>query len=308
MKGMATREPGYVALSRSGLLAKRAATARERLSECRLCPYRCGIDRLTHPERGHCRTGPLPVVHSAGAHHGEEAPLRGTRGSGTLFFGRCNLNCIYCQNWDISQRGGGRPLTPAELAEVMLALEKQGCHNINLVSPTHVVAPILEAVDLAARRGLRLPLVYNSGGYDAVDTLELLDGVIDVYMPDAKYGVAGLGERLSDAPDYERVNKAAIGAMHAQVGDLVLDERGIAVRGLLVRHLVLPELPENTEGVLRFLANEISPDTFVNVMAQYRPCYRADEHPGLDRPLRPGEHTSALDVARRLGLRRVYGN
>jgi putative pyruvate formate lyase activating enzyme len=305
---MSSTEPGYVSLARSGSLARRAELAKAQLTECRLCPHRCAVDRHRHPERAHCRTGPLPTVHGAGPHHGEESPLRGTRGSGTIFFGRCNLSCVYCQNWDISQRDGARPMPPAELAELMLGLQDRGCHNINLVSPSHVVAPILEAVDIAAQGGLCVPLVYNSGGYDAVETLELLDGAIDVYMPDAKYGIDGLGERLSGAPGYETVNRAAIAAMHAQVGDLELDGRGLAVRGLLVRHLVLPDLPENTESVLRFLAEEISERTFVNVMEQYRPCYRADEHAGLDRPLRREEHRRALEAARRLGLVRVYGD
>lgn len=246
-------------------------------------------------------------MHGAGPHHGEEPPIRGTRGSGTIFFGGCNLRCVYCQNWDISQCPAGPERSAEELADLMIALQRAGCHNVNLVSPSHVVAPILEALDRAAAAGLRLPLVYNSGGYDAPETLALLDSVIDIYMPDAKYGLPGLGERLSSAPDYERVNREAIGAMHAQVGDLELDEDGIAVRGLLVRHLVLPGMPQNTEAVLRFLAERISTETAVNVMAQYRPCYQASDHPPLDRMLPLSEHRVALSTAHRLGLRRAFG-
>jgi putative pyruvate formate lyase activating enzyme len=212
---------------------------------------------------------------------------------------------VYCQNWDISQCPSGPTRTAPQLADLMLGLQSAGCHNVNLVSPSHVVAPILEALDAAAARGLRLPLVYNSGGYDALETLDLLDGVVDIYMPDAKYGVAGLGESLSSAPDYVRVNRQAISAMHAQVGDLELDPSGLAVRGLLVRHLVLPGMPENTDAVLHFLAEKISQNTFVNVMAQYRPCYRAREHPPLDRALPRSEHARALRVARHLGLWRA---
>jgi putative pyruvate formate lyase activating enzyme len=238
-------EPAYLALLRSGELAQRVRQAYQRLEMCDLCPRCCRVDRrgIAPGEvagEGACRTGEQAVVCSYHAHFGEEAPLVGRNGSGTIFFAWCNLNCRYCQNYTISQQGEGAPVEPEELAAMMLQLQDQGCHNVNLVSPSHVAAPILAALLIAAQAGLRLPLVYNTGGYDAVDTLKLLDGVIDIYMPDMKYADAEVGRRFSGVPDYPQVNRAAVGEMHRQVGDLAMDERGIARRGLLVRPLVLP--------------------------------------------------------------------
>ncbi len=252
-----------------------------------------------------CRTGERAVVHSHGPHHGEEAPLSGWRGSGTIFFSWCSLRCEFCQNWDISQRGVGQEVDAGGLSEIMLALQSRGCHNINLVTPSHVVAQILEAVLLAARGGLTLPLVYNTGGYDSAEALALLDGVIDIYMPDMKYGDSATAREFSHVRDYWKVNRAAVREMHRQVGDLVLDERGLARRGLLVRHLVMPGGVSGTETVLRFLAGEVSRNTYVNIMDQYRPCYRAFEHPPLDRPLRRDEFAQAIAAAERLGLQRL---
>jgi putative pyruvate formate lyase activating enzyme len=247
------------------------------------------------------------MVASYGPHHGEEAPLRGWRGSGTIFFAWCNLRCVFCQNWDISQQGMGRAMSPAELAEMMLELQAMGCHNINLVSPSHVVAQILAAVAIAARRGLHLPLVYNTGGYDSLEALALLDGVVDIYMPDMKYADSAIAHRYSHVRDYCDVNRAAVKEMHRQVGDLVLDDRGIAQRGLLVRHLVLPNDLAGTEQVIEFLAREISPATYLNLMDQYRPCYRAAEHPPLDRRLTGPEYHAALAAAHHAGLHRLDG-
>lgn len=285
-------------------LERRAQRAREMLAHCELCARRCGADR-TVGATGTCRTGRLARVASWGAHHGEENPLRGRRGSGTIFFASCNLACAYCQNWDISQADAGREVSAAELAAIMLELQARGCHNVNLVSPSHVVTPLLEAIAIAVRRGLVLPVVYNTGGYDGPEALALLDGVIDIYMPDAKYGTDELGQRYSGVPDYVAVNRAAIREMHRQVGDLVLDEEGIARRGLLVRHLVLPGHAANSEAVLEFLATEISRQTYVNVMDQYHPSFRAGALPPLDRALSAAEHRAALAAARRFGLGRL---
>ena len=259
------------------------------------------MDRL-HDERGKCRTGRMAEVSSVQLHFGEEAPLVGTGGSGTIFFTHCNLACTFCQNHEISHGGRGRPMSPKQLAQAMVGLQDAGAHNINLVSPSHVVPQILEALRVAAEAGLRIPLVYNSGGYDALPTLHLLDGVVDIYMPDAKYGDTDAGQRYSGVPSYPAVNRAAIQEMHRQVGDLQVDERGLARKGLLVRHLVLPGGVAGTRSVMRFLAREISPKTYVNVMDQYRPCYRAGEDELLGRPLRWSEYRHALQVAEEEGI------
>ncbi len=298
------REPSYVALWRSGELARRVQAAYARLAACDICPRRCLANRRAG-ELGSCHTGEQARVSSFGPHHGEENPLRGWRGSGTIFFTRCNLHCQYCQNYDISQTDDGDAVEPEELAAIMLQLQAWGCHNINLVSPTHVVPQILAALLIAAQAGLRLPLVYNTGGYDALDTLALLDGVVDIYMPDMKYADADLGLRYSLAPDYPTVNRAAVKEMHRQVGDLQLDARGLAVRGLLVRHLVLPGGLAGTEAIVRFLATEISPHTYLNVMAQYRPAYRAGRYPELNRPISYAEYRAAVQAALDAGLHRL---
>ncbi|HIE39310.1 MAG TPA: radical SAM protein [Anaerolineales bacterium] len=295
-------EAAYLALLRSGELRKRVQTAYERLHDCDFCGRQCHIDR--YEQVGSCRTGVRAVVSSFGPHFGEEDPLRGYRGSGTIFFAWCNLNCQYCQNYDISQLGHGEEVEPEDIASMMLALQDRGCHNINLVSPTHVAAPILAALLIAAEAGLRLPLVWNTGGYDSLEALQLLDGVVDIYMPDMKYADAEAGYRYSRVRQYPAVNQAAVKEMHRQVGDLVLDKQGIALRGLLVRHLVLPDRLAGTAEVTRFLAEEVSPDTYINVMDQYRPCYRAHEHPPLDRPITAMEYEAAVEAARRAGLHR----
>ncbi|HIP87510.1 MAG TPA: radical SAM protein [Anaerolineales bacterium] len=295
-------EPAYVALLRSGELRRRVEAAYERMHNCDLCGRKCGVDRYT--TYGACKTGTKATVASYGPHFGEEDPLRGYGGSGTIFFSWCNLNCQFCQNYDISQLGHGEEIEPEELATMMLSLQARGCHNINLVSPSHVVAPILAAVLIAAEAGLWLPLVYNTGGYDSLEALRLLDGVIDIYMPDMKYADEEIAYRYSRVRNYPAVNQAAVKEMHRQVGDLVLDERGIALRGLLVRHLVLPRGLAGTPEIARFLAEEISPDTYINIMDQYRPCYRARQYPPLDRPITPREYEEAMEAARRAGLHR----
>lgn len=302
--GPVSYTPSYVALWRSGELQARAEAAQQRLTVCDICPRRCGVDRL-HGELGSCHTAALARVSSYGPHLGEEDVLRGWRGSGTIFFTRCNLRCQYCQNYDISQTDAGVEVTPAELAEIMLYLQTCGCHNINFVSPTHVVPQILAALPIAVEAGLRLPLVYNTGGYDSLETLALLDGVIDIYMPDMKYADAAVAERLSKVPNYPQVNQAAVKEMHRQVGDLQIDEQGLAVRGLLVRHLVLPNGLAGTEEIVRFLAREVSPHTYINIMAQYHPAYRADRYPEINRPITMAEYQAAVQAALDAGLYRL---
>jgi len=278
--------------------------ARSMLKECHLCPRSCGVNRLAG-ESGKCRTTSQAVVSSYGPHFGEEAPLVGRHGSGTIFFAYCNLRCVFCQNYTISQLGEGSGVGGEELAKMMLSLQAKGCHNINLVSPTHVVAYILEALELAAGKGLQLPLVYNTGGYDSAETLELLDGVVDIYMPDMKYSDGRTAERLSGIKGYPQVNRAAVKEMHRQVGDLQLDELGVAQRGLLVRHLVLPNHLAGTEEVVRFLAQEVSTNTYLNIMAQYHPCYKAFDIPTLARPVNRQEFSEAIDLAHQQGLHRL---
>jgi putative pyruvate formate lyase activating enzyme len=298
------REATYLALYRSGELQARAAAAWEMLSDCVLCANRCHVDRTTSPERARCRTGASAVVCSVGPHHGEERPLSGRRGSGTIFFGWCNLRCVFCQNWQLSHRGEGRTMTSASLAAQMLGLQASGCHNINFVSPSHVIAQILSALVIAVEQGLTLPLVFNSGGYDSLEGLALLEGVIDIYMPDMKFADSQQARPYLGVSDYAEVNRAAVREMHRQVGDLVLDETGLARRGLLVRHLVLPDDLAGSEKILAFLADQISRDTYLNLMDQYRPCYRANEYPGLDRRPTRTELRQARKLATRFGLHR----
>jgi putative pyruvate formate lyase activating enzyme len=254
---------------------------------------------------GKCRTPREAMVSSYGPHFGEEAPLVGRHGSGTIFFTNCNLRCLFCQNYSISQLGEGQKVSKEELAYMMLSLQAKGCHNINLVSPTHVVPQILEALELAVESGLRLPLVYNSGGYDSVETLRILDGIVDIYMPDMKYDDEETAGELSSIENYPEINKAAIKEMHRQTGDLEISEEGVAQRGLLVRHLVLPHGLAGTKGIVNFLSKEISRNTYVNIMAQYRPCYKAFQIPSLGRRISSAELREALSLAQEAGLTRL---
>ena len=274
------------------------------LEECTLCPRQCRVNRLAG-EKGKCRVGGEVIVSSYGPHFGEEAPLVGKHGSGTIFFAYCNLQCTYCQNYTISQLGEGTTVSQQQLADMMLSLQTRGCHNINLVSPTHVVPHIMVVLELAVTRGLNIPIVYNTGGYDSLETLRLLDGIVDIYMPDMKYSDAKIGEELSGVKDYPKINRVAVKEMHRQVGDLRIDEAGVAQRGLLVRHLVLPNSLAGTEQVVSFLAREISLNTYLNVMAQYHPCYHASDSPVLSRPLHRQEFEEAMALAQREGLSRL---
>ncbi len=297
-------DPSYVALWRSGELARRAAAAVDALADCALCGRQCHADRREDPPGGFCRTSRRAEVSSCFPHHGEEDCLRGWGGSGTIFFTHCNLRCVFCQNFDVSWLGEGRPVEPGELARMMLGLQAAGCHNINFVTPSHVVPQILESLCLAASDGLGLPLVYNTGGYDAEETLRLLDGVIDVYMPDLKFADPAVGRDLARAADYWDVARRAIREMHRQVGDLVLDSAGLARRGLLVRHLVMPGGMAGTGEVVRFLAEEVSRDTFLNIMPQYRPEGHAALDPRLGRRITTAEYCEAFTLARAAGLHR----
>jgi len=296
-------EPAYRRLLREGGFPERVRQAQAALADCTLCAWECHVDRARRV--GVCRTGIQPLVSSAFPHMGEEDPLRGWSGSGTIFFAGCNLRCQFCQNYDISQQDDGQPVSVETLARLMLPLQARGCHNINFVSPSHVIAPIIAAVYLAAQAGLNLPLVYNTGGYDSPDGLALLDGLIDIYMPDMKYADPVLARRYSKIRDYPARNQAAVREMHRQVGDLQIDERGIAVRGLLVRHLVLPGDLAGTAEIVRFLAEEISPHTYINVMGQYRPAWHARERQivPLNRPVSAAEVEAAEALARQAGLR-----
>ncbi len=298
-------QPAYLNLLPDNQLQARAEKAYEHLGDCDLCARYCHVNRFDSIRGAVCHTGIRAVVNSYGAHHGEEDPLRGTRGSGTIFFSWCSLRCVFCQNWEISQKGTGREVEPEELAEMMLVLQAQGCHNINFVTPSHVVAQIIAAVDIAARQGLRIPLVYNSGGYDSAEALALLDGIIDIYMPDMKYGDSDLARRFSRVPNYVEANQAAVLEMHRQVGDLVIGDDGLARRGLLVRHLVLPKRIAGSERVLRFLAEKVSRNTYINLMDQYRPCHRAEEHSEISRRISRAEFDEARTVAARYGLERL---
>jgi putative pyruvate formate lyase activating enzyme len=296
--------PDYLELLSSGELERRVAEAYRHLSICDVCAWECPVDRRAG-KIGVCQTGVRAKVSSYGPHMGEEDPLRGRRGSGTIFFTRCNLRCQFCQNHDISQTDAGYEVGPEELAHMMLDLQARGCHNINLVSPSHVVPQIMAGVLVAAQAGLRIPLVYNTGGYDSMAMLRLLDGVIDIYMPDMKYGDAKIARKYSKIRDYPRVNQAAVKEMHRQVGDLLIDENGLAQRGLLVRHLVLPENLAGTGQVVRFLAEEISINTYLNLMDQYRPSFRAHHYPELNRRISNREFQEAVDMAHQAGLYRL---
>lgn len=274
------------------------------LEHCALCPRRCGVKRLDN-EKGFCGVGLLPLVSSVGPHFGEEPELVGSGGSGTIFFAGCSLGCWFCQNYDISHLRRGEEISTKELAKEMLTLQRIGCHNINLVTPTHVAPQIVEALGYAVEKGLDLPVVYNTGGYDSLETLKILDGIVDIYMPDAKYCDKEMSKKYSQAEDYPVVMKKALKEMYIQVGDLVV-EGGIAIKGLLVRHLVMPEGIAGTKEIMHFIAKEISKNTYVNIMDQYRPCYRAYEFPDINRRITSSEFSKAISIAQEEGLWRGF--
>ncbi|WP_372682619.1 radical SAM protein [Desulfosarcina sp.] len=302
---MAPSTPAYLKALEAGILQRRVNQGIDALADCTLCPRSCRVNRAAG-ETGICNTGRRAVVASYNAHFGEETPLVGRNGSGTIFFSNCSLQCNFCQNYEISHLGEGRALTDDQLAAIMLELQQTGCHNINLVTPSHVVPQILAAVKLAARRGLVVPLVYNSSGYDRVETLQLLDGIVDIYMPDFKFWLPTVARDTCNAPDYPELAKQALLEMHRQVGDLAIDSAsGLAYKGILVRHLVLPGGLAGTAKIMAFLADSLSRNTYVNVMSQYRPCGRAREMPALAVALSPAEYDQAVRTAKASGITRL---
>jgi len=297
-------KPSYLELHRKGELLKKARNALRLLESCRLCPRECGVNRLKN-ETGYCKTGRTARIASYNTHFGEESSLVGTHGSGTIFISSCNLLCSFCQNYEISHLREGAETGPAQMAGMMIHLKEMGCHNINFVTPTHVVPQILEALLIAVDRGLDIPLVYNSGGYDKPETLEILDGIFDIYMPDFKFWDGKWSDRYCHAPDYKERAAAAIREMHRQTGDLIMDDNGIAVKGLLIRHLVMPNNVAGTADIMNFIAKEISDNCYVNVMDQYRPCGNAACDDFINRRLYSNEFKLAIEKAREAGLIRL---
>jgi len=271
------------------------------LSSCAICPRKCKVNRLEN-KTGFCRTGKLAQVYSFFCHHGEEPPVSGTRGSGTIFFSHCNMSCVYCQNYEFSQLGAGREYAFEELAEVMLKLQDMGCHNINLVTPTHVLPQILKALHMSRGQGLKLPLVYNTSGYELPEIIKMLDGIVDIYLPDMRYADTAASQRLSQAPDYPRYNQEAVKEMYRQVGTASFDAEGLITRGLIIRHLVLPNRLSGTDKIMRFIAEEISRDTYISLMSQYLPYHKASEYPEISRRLKKEEYEEAKKILERYGL------
>jgi putative pyruvate formate lyase activating enzyme len=302
----ASFQPAYLKLWESGELSHRVELGLKMLADCALCPRDCHVDRIEEKSKV-CKTGRYAVVSSYFAHFGEERCLRGSRGSGTIFFSSCNLHCVFCQNYEISWQGEGRATKPDELAEMMLDLQDKGCHNINFVTPEHIVPQILEALLPAVERGLRLPLVYNTSAYDSADSLALMDGIVDVYMPDFKFWDAGQARRYAKARDYPETARLAIREMHRQVGPLVMDEHGVALRGVLLRHLVMPGGVAGTPEIMQWISRELGADTYVNLMAQYHPVGRVSEteYPEIDRCITGSEFQTALDAFYAAGLARL---
>jgi len=299
-------EPAYLRLYKEKKLNEKIELLYKKLLSCDICPRKCKVNRM-EGEKGYCKTGVKAMVSSSGPHFGEESPLVGYSGSGTIFFTYCNLGCLFCQNYDISHLGYGEEVDEKKLALIMLKLKKMGCHNINFVTPTHVIPQILKALSFAIEGGLDLPLVYNTGGYDSVETLRILKGIFDIYMPDFKYFDPKVAKKYSNAEDYPLVVKEALKEMHTQVGDLVIDEKGIAKRGLLIRHLVLPENLAGTKDAMRFISEELSPNSYVNVMEQYRPEFKAKNFPILNTRITKDEFLSAIKMAKDAGLERLDG-
>jgi putative pyruvate formate lyase activating enzyme len=284
------------------LLEERTPGALALLDDCAICPRECHVDRSAGSDKGICGVDSRLKVSSANLHFGEEPPISGVRGSGTIFFSGCNLKCVFCQNYALSQLRHGEYITIDNLADMMLDLQERGAHNINLVTPSHYVPQIMAGLLLACKGGLTLPIVYNSSGYDKVETLQLLDGIIEIYMPDMRYASKDSARCYSTAVDYPEVNRAAIKEMHRQVGELVLDKHEIAIQGLLVRHLVLPENIAGSDDVFKFLADEVSPDTFVSLMSQYFPAHRALTMNKVNRRILNSEYQAALNSFERAGL------
>lgn len=296
-------EPGYLSLLFSGELENRVTTLKNMLKNCVLCPHQCSVNRL-EGERGYCKTLENCVVSGAETHFGEERELVGTYGSGTIFFSYCNLSCVFCQNYEISSCGEGQALNSKQLAEIMLSLQNRGCHNINLVSPSHIVPQIVEAIFLSAQKGLQIPIIYNTNGYDLTDTLKLLEGIVDIYMPDIKFSDDQTAFEYLKVKDYYKIAKNAVKEMFRQVGDLKTDDMNVAYKGLLIRHLVMPQNLAGTDKIMDFIAKELSPNTYVNVMGQYYPAYKSYEYNELNRGITLDEYKQAIDSAKLAGLKR----
>lgn len=299
-------EPVYRSRISLRELRHRAEQLIDLLKECVVCPRECRA-RRTEGRHGVCRSTDEIIIASSGPHYGEEPPLVGFRGSGTVFFSSCTLKCLYCQNYDISHERYGKKISTRQLAEIMLSLEQSGCHNINLVTPTHVTSQIVGALVIAVEKGLSVPIVYNCGGYESVRTLRLLDDIIDIYMPDIKYSNDEYSRKYSGVKNYWEIVRLAITEMQRQVGDLSFDDYGIATRGLLIRHLVLPNQIAGSKAVLEFIARDVSHDAYVNIMDQYRPMYRAHRYPELSRPTTSKEYREVVEYACRVGLHRGFG-
>ncbi len=297
--------PSYMALYEEGTLRRRIELLIGFLAECRLCPRQCRVNRI-EGETGYCRSGAEAEISSAFPHFGEEPPLVGRHGSGTIFLTHCNLRCIFCQNYDITHLGRGDPVTPSDMARVMFRLQEMGCHNINFVTPTHYVPQIVSSLPNAIEMGLRLPIVYNCSGYESIEVLRLLEGIVDIYMPDVKFMDEEHSRKFCNAPDYPEVIKNALKEMHRQVGDLTLSSEGIAEKGLLIRHLVMPNDVASSEEAFRFIAQEISTDSYVNIMRQYRPEYQANQYPEIDREITRKEYSEAVQAAKRFHLYRGF--
>jgi putative pyruvate formate lyase activating enzyme len=298
-------QPAYIALYEKGELQRRVEALGKILTSCCLCPRACQVNRL-NGEKGYCQAGAEVMISSAFSHFGEEPPLVGSHGSGTIFLTHCNLRCVFCQNYDISHLGEGRRISTSELAQLMIGLQLRGCHNINFVTPTQYVPQIVAALPRAIELGLTIPLVYNCGGYESLEVIKLLDGIIDIYMPDTKFSREEAAATYCNAPDYPRVLQEVLLEMHRQVADLLLDKRGVAYRGLLIRHLVMPHGVAGTREIIAFIARRVSANSYVNIMDQYRPLYRAGEYQEIDRRISAGEYREAIEIARDAGLRRGF--
>jgi len=293
--------PIYLEAHHSGRLDQLIEETFKLLESCSICPRKCKVNRLKG-ELGFCKTGLKPKVCSFLPHHGEEPPVSGSRGSGTIFFSHCNMACVYCQNYEFSQMGLGKEAGPEELADFMLQLQDMGCHNINLVSPTHVMPQFLKALSIAIPKGLKIPIVYNTGGYELPEMIKLLDGIVDIYLPDMRYADNQMSVKYSSAPDYPKYNQEALKEMHKQVGIAKIDNEGIIKKGLIIRHLVLPDNIAGTEQVMQFIATKLSKHTYISLMSQYFPCYKAAQHKEILRRITSEEYESAKAAMEKYGL------
>lgn len=293
--------PAYIDLYKNGKLKKIAGQLFASLESCQICPRRCKVNRLDG-KAGFCKTAKLPKIYSFMPHHGEEPPVSGTEGSGTIFFSHCNMNCIYCQNYEFSQLGGGKEYTFQQLGQIMLKLQGQGCHNINLVTPTHVLPQILKSLELAIPQGLKIPLVYNTSGYELPEVIKLLDGIVDIYLADSRYGDNLIAKELSQAPDYVECNQQALKEMHRQVGIAQFSDEGLIKRGLIIRHLVLPNQACATEKIMKFIAGELSEDVYLSLMSQYLPYHQASGYAKINRRLKESEYEEAKQILEKYHL------